>query len=56
MVSEMIENPTAKYVKFLFCATLLILIPGVHVSSSRFLFVCFSNYATFSELVLKMKC
>ena len=27
IVSEMTENPTAKYVKFLFCATLLILIP-----------------------------
>ena len=41
IVSEITENPKAKYVKFLFCATLLIkkLIPGAHVSSSsRFLF------------------
>ena len=27
-MSEIKENPKAKYVKFLFCATLLILIPG----------------------------
>ena len=35
-MSEITENPKAKYVKFLFCATLLILILGAHVSSSRF--------------------
>ena len=59
IISEMTENPTAKDVKFLFCATMLILIPGTHVSSSRFLFytfVSFANYATFSELVLKLTC
>ena len=60
IVSEVTENPTAKFVKFFFCVTLLILIPGTHMSSSRFLLwtqlVCFENYATFSELVLKVKC
>ena len=51
-------NSEVLYVKFLFGATLFI--PGIHVSLHRFLFctelVCFANYATFSEFVLKITC